>query len=469
MPDGPPTWSSQGSWQQRLEQIVAMMREMSVQTDPQAMVNAYAERVRALQRNDGMIAVSRRDLKAPAYKITRATAWTVNIDPWKNPGKFPIYTQGILGQLLYADTPQIIQDFQVPPGDPAEDLLANARSIAVIPQYDNGVALNMIVVLKNQPHGFDPERFPEIFWQSNLFGRATASLVLTRKVKEAYDAIDRELHVVADIQRSLLPTQLPTNVGLDIATHYQTSKQAGGDYFDFFHLPDGKLAILIADVSGHGTPAAVLMAILHAIAHVNQAWTQSVDTKTPPPSISPRQWMIYVNNQLCERYTRFSGTFITAVYAVYDPRSRLLTYSSAGHNPPRLRLANPACVLSPINAEDNTPPTKLHPQDPGHGLLIPLDQAQGLPLGIVADADYVQTSITLAEGDVLTLYTDGITEAFDTDRHLFGYHRLDQALAPERATAKEHLQALLDAVNAHDLGNIDDDRTLIVARADSTR
>src|SRR5207253_1299364 len=102
-------------------------------------------------------------------------------------------------------------------------------------------------------------------WLSNLFGRATHNLVLAEELRQAYEAVDRELVAVADIQRSLLPAKLPKIPTMDLAAHYQTSRRAGGDYYDFFPLAEGKWGIIVADVSGHGTPAAVLMAITHCI------------------------------------------------------------------------------------------------------------------------------------------------------------------------------------------------------------
>ena len=99
---------------------------------------------------------------------------------------------------------------------------------------------------------------------SSLFGRATHNLVLRNELKQTYDIVERELKVVADIQRSLLPQVLPKIPNLELAAYYRTSRWAGGDYYDFFPLPDGRWGILVADVSGHGTPAAVMMAICTA-------------------------------------------------------------------------------------------------------------------------------------------------------------------------------------------------------------
>lgn len=448
MSDPVTTWKRTKPWEERLREVVELMREMSMHVDPQQMVQAYSRRVRELLPNDGIISVSRRGMQAPHYKVTRASVWDHQPDPWKMAHKLPNYDRGILGELLYSDKPTLIHDLHLSPDDPGYSLFNGAKSIAAVPQYDGGTGLNMVIILRKEPHGFDPERFPELVWQTNLFGRATSNLVLSRQVKEAYDALDREMKIVADIQKSLLPIDLPTCVGLDIATHYKASRNAGGDYYDFFSLPGGKLGMLIADVSGHGTPAAVLMAIMHAIAHLHAG-----------TATSPREWMEFVNRQLCERYTRFSGTFITAFYAVYDPFTRELRYCSAGHNPSRLRLANAACLLSSISTSI---------EQHGSSLVLPLDQAQGLPLGIDPEWSYIDSTITLSPGDVLTLYTDGITEAMNARKELFGDHRLDQSLAQERSSTGEYLGAILEAVEKHTGGlALNDDSTMVVVRVEA--
>src|SRR5205085_4508371 len=158
--------------------------------------------------------------------------------------------------------------------------------------FDQGQGLNMVVLLRREPAGFDREQFPEVVWMSNLFGRATHSLVLSEEVKAAYEAVDYEMKVVADIQRSLLPARLPTIPNMGLAAHYQTSQRAGGDYYDVFQLPGGLWGLLIADVSGHGTPAAVLMAVTHCLVH----------TYCGPP-MTPAELLGYVNRHLCARYT----------------------------------------------------------------------------------------------------------------------------------------------------------------------
>src|SRR4029079_4163658 len=169
------------------------------------------------------------------------------------------------------------------------------------------------------------------------------------QLSTALAALDRELQTVGDIQRSLLPRDLPAIPGFELAASYQTSARAGGDFYDFFPLDNGAWGIFIADVSGHGTPAAVLMAITHAIAHGKPR------AHTPPFKMPD-----YLNNALARAYTR-DGTFITAFYATLHPETRELTYSTAGHNPPRL-------------VRDNQ--------------ILALNQSSGLPLGILEDQPY---------------------------------------------------------------------------------
>lgn len=416
-------------WQQRLAIIVETMRDMSRQTDPQEMVRAYARRVRPLLPADRFLALSRRDLDPPKYRITRCSTWKEEINPWKEKHRLPVLEGGLLGELLYRDEPRIIDDVRFAPDDPAAEYLHGMRSLMAIPNYDQGVALNMTVRMSEQPAAFDRDDFPEMVWMSNLFGRATHNLVLSDELREAYGVVDRELKMVADIQRSLLPSELPRIPTMHLAAHYQTARRAGGDYYDFFSLPDGKWAIMIADVSGHGTPAAVMMAITHSIAH-----------SYPGPPAPANKMLDFVNHHLATRYTAGLGSFVTAFYAIYDPASRLITYACAGHNPPRIKRC-------------------------ADGTISSLDGVANLPLGISAEETYQECSKLLQPGDQIVFYTDGITEAQNSSGELFGLERLDSVLSECRDDASELIQAVLAKVEEFTAGQpAGDDRTLLVAK-----
>jgi sigma-B regulation protein RsbU (phosphoserine phosphatase) len=417
-----------GDTQQKLAFVVEMMRDLSRQTDPQLMVAQYGQRMRQVVPSDANMSLSRRDLDEPFFRITRSSRWEQGVNPWKHKDRLPVFEGGLIGRLIWGDQPVIIDDLaeQLEASDPALEYLEGYHSLVAIPLYDQGVALNMVILLHHDVAAYKCDRLPEHVWMSNLFGRATHSLVLSQEVRKAYDQVDKELKVVADIQRSLLPTTLPAIPTLDLACHYQTSTRAGGDYYDFFELPDGKWGVLIADVSGHGTPAAVIMAVTHSIAHM-----------LAEPPIPPSRLMNFVNRNLTRRYTNGSGTFVTAVYGVYDPATRTLQYSSAGHPPPRvLRCGHVAALTGEAS----------------------------LPLGIDAGETYADHEAVLAPGDVLILYTDGITEARNPQGDMFGEERLDAA-AVCRGSAQSTLDAILSTLDRF-RGNrpMGDDSTLLVAR-----
>jgi sigma-B regulation protein RsbU (phosphoserine phosphatase) len=418
-----------GDWEQRLAHIVETMREMSRQDDPQAMVRAYGARMRQLMRVDRSLSLSRRDLDPPRYRITRSSSWQQEVNPWKEKGRLPLLEGGLLGELIYGDEPRIIDQIEVAADDPGAEYLSGQRSLIAMPHYDRGVALNMVVMMRTEPAAFQRDELPEWVWMSSLFGRATQNLVLSEQVKQAYDLVERELKVVADLQRLLLPKHLPRIPTLELATHYQTSRWAGGDYYDLFALPDDKWGLLIADTSGHGTPAAVMMAITHSIAHTYPG--------APDP---PSRLLSFVNHHLATRYTTEIESFVTAFYGIYDPHRRELVYASAGHNPPRLLRAEDAAIVA-------------------------LDHARSLPLGVVAEEGYEEHTQALRPGDQLLFYTDGITEAVDPEGQFFGTERLDAILGRRYGAMPDLVAAVLAELKRFTAGRpAEDDRTLLAAQ-----
>ncbi|HTU20141.1 MAG TPA: PP2C family protein-serine/threonine phosphatase [Gemmataceae bacterium] len=417
------------NWQERLDLIVETMKEMSRQTDPQEMSQAYGKRMQTLRPIDRRVSLSRRGLQYPWFRVTRCTLWKEDINPWKEPHRLPLLKGGLFAELIYSDEPRLFDNVQLPDDDPAAEYVAGMASLGAIPMYDQGVALNMVLIMRQEASAFPQEQFPEIVWLSNLFGRATHNLVLSEQLKAAYEAVDYEMKVVADIQRSLLPKKMPDIPTMSLAAYYRASHRAGGDYYDFFPLPDGKWGILIADVSGHGTPAAVLMAITHSLAH-----------SYPGAPMPPGRMLEHVNHHLTTRYTVESDTFVTAFYGVYDPSRRELAYASAGHNPPRLKR----CV---------------------DGTLDLLNGATALPLGIAPNQTYREQTYRLVPGDELVLYTDGITEAHNDKGEMFGLARLDKVLENCAIGAPDLLESVLAALTEFTGSEpIHDDRTMLVAK-----
>lgn len=413
-------------WEERLAFVQAMVREISEQTDPNQMVELYGQRMKQILPSNRRISLSRRDLEYPYVRVTRSDFDSNPLNPWKHRDRLPLLRGGLFAELIYAEQAVILNDLSLAEDDPSRPWLEGMKSICVLPLFDQGKALNMVILARDD-NGFSQEFIPEQLWFSNLFGRATAQLVLKRELEKAYDQADRELKVVADIQRSLLPVELPRIAGLDIAAHYQTARNAGGDYYDFFELPGGKLGILIADVSGHGTPAAVVMAVTHSIAHTHES--------DPDP---PSKLLNFINLHLCRRYTQGTGTFVTAFYGIYDPHTRQLRFANAGHHPPRLkrRRNGPSGIV---------------------------EGAANLPLGIDPDECYLDETQTLQPGDILVLYTDGIVEARSTQGELFGIERLDQVISQSEPSSRALIDQVVSQVERFcEYRPPRDDRTMVV-------
>jgi sigma-B regulation protein RsbU (phosphoserine phosphatase) len=417
------------NWRSRLANSVEVMKELSRYSDPHEMYQVFARRMAQWFPVTRQLSISRRGLRRPAFRVTRCSVWKDPINPWKEPDRLPVHEGGVFADLLYDDQPRLIENLRLAPGDPAAEYLSGQRSVLAIPLYEQGTAMNMLILARGEPDSFPRERISDLVLMSNLFARATQTLVLSQAVKEAYEAVDYELRTIADIQKSLLPEEVPQVPGLDVAVHYQTAKRAGGDYYDFFKLPDGGLGVLIADASGHGAPAAVLMAVAHSITHTR-----------PEPPLRPGELLTHLNAHLTRRYTQLTGSFVTAFYAVFDPVNGTLAYASAGHTPPRLlRCSDKSRLL--------------------------LNRAQRLPLGIKPDEVYAEQSIPLLSGDQVVFFTDGVIEAVNPDGEVFGSARIDEALAGCPPTSEQLLQNVLEALTGFTAGTAaGDDRTLVVVK-----
>jgi sigma-B regulation protein RsbU (phosphoserine phosphatase) len=416
------------NWRARLAISVDLMRELSRYTDPDETYQVFARRMTQLFPTDRQLSLSRRGLRPPEFRVTRFSQWDRPLNPYRDAGRLPVARGGLLADLAYGEEPRVIDDLdavEMAFDDPARGYLAGQRSLLAVPLYDHGVAQNLMVLTRDEPDAFPREQVPEVVWMSNLFGRSVQTQVLSDKVQELYQAAEYELHAIADLQHSLLPAAVPTVPGLEVAVHYRTANRAGGDCYDFFPLSGGRLGVFVADVSGHGTPAAVLLAITHGLAHT-----------FPGPNDRPGAFLDHLNRHLAAKYTVTTGHFVTALYAVFDPAESRLTYSVAGHPPPRL--------------------------DAGTGW-GPAPAAQRLPLGVSGrELPYPEQTVCLPPGGAVALVTDGITDAENPAGEPFGEARLDAALGGGPADAR--VRRVLAALDAHAAPGGDDRTLLVVAR-----
>ena len=239
-------------------------------------------------------------------------------------------------------------------------------------------------------------------------------------------AIAEELNMARKIQMDLLPDDPPSPDRCDIEVFYRPAREVGGDYYDFFDLPDRNLGMAVADVAGKGIPAALTMAGLKGNL---EAYVQSIY------SISDIMQKVNESSVPGEGDPIITGLF----YGVLDLASGMLTFVNAGHNPPFL-----------VKRE---------------GDVYWLEKG-GLVLGLTPEAVYEHDSVRMESGDVLVLYTDGLTEAMDSLENEFGAERLKEVVRLDRdLSASQIAGAILEAVNTHSGGSPQgDDQTLVVVK-----
>lgn len=227
------------------------------------------------------------------------------------------------------------------------------------------------------------------------------NLIESEKTKDRLEGILHELNVASQIQQSILPKGFIDDKSLQLSAKMTPAKEVGGDFYDFFWINNEKtkLGIVIADVSGKGVPAALFMTVSRTLIRANAS-----------QNTSPGVAFTKVNTDLEKDNTNMM--FVTAFYAILDLSTGVLTYTNAGHNPPHV-----------IRKDKIDAITEKH----------------GMALGVMGDLEYKDSIITLEKGDLLFLYTDGVTEAETQDGSLFTDQRLIDSLNQHQSLATSEL------------------------------
>ena len=198
------------------------------------------------------------------------------------------------------------------------------------------------------------------------------------------ERIEQELRIARIIQQTLLPKELPSLPGWQVEAYYQPARAVGGDFYDFLAFDDGRLGIVIGDVTDKGVPAALVMATTRSILRASAAQVGA----------SPGQVLERANELLCPDIP--PKMFVTCLYGILQPETGRLIYANAGHDLPYHRLRGGASEL----------------------------RATGMPLGLMPGMHYEERETTLAPGDSVLFYSDGLVEAHNPDRDMFGFPRL---------------------------------------------
>ncbi|GAK53818.1 conserved hypothetical membrane protein, SpoIIE and 5TMR of 5TMR-LYT family [Candidatus Moduliflexus flocculans] len=216
------------------------------------------------------------------------------------------------------------------------------------------------------------------------------------------ERIVKELEIARNIQQSLLPSSIPTLAGAEMAAMSLPAKEVGGDFYDLIPITPDALGLVIADVSGKGVPAALFMALSRALMRANSLRVNEV-----------AQSVIQTNRLILECAT--SGLFVTLFYGIIEPKQRILRYVSAGHNPPIL--------FRSATGE------------------VELLEAEGIALGVIDEIELEEKTVTVEPGDVIVMYTDGVTESINTQEEEFGEARLIEEIKQHHALPAQELMS----------------------------
>jgi serine phosphatase RsbU (regulator of sigma subunit) len=246
-----------------------------------------------------------------------------------------------------------------------------------------------------------------------------------QKQAQERERIEQELRVARLIQQTLLPKHVPDLEGYQLAAYYQPAREVGGDFYDFLELDEGHLGLVVGDVTDKGVPAAIVMATTRTML---RASAQRLD--------SPAEVLKRVNDVIVRDIP--PNMFITCLYAILEPKSGVLRYSNAGHDLPYRRSSKSVGMAEEL-------------------------RATGMPLGLLPGMSYEQKEIVLDRGDSVLFYSDGLVEAHDPEREMFGFPRLQGLVGAYRSEGPAMVNFLLSELARFTGGDWEqeDDITLV--------
>lgn len=299
------------------------------------------------------------------------------------------------------------------------------KSMLCVALKNRDKVIGTLTAYTDKPHVFSEDEVNVFQAIANQASVAIENAFLYEEKLEL-EMLEKEMAIASEIQARLIPKEAPKLEGFQISARSIPCRWVGGDFFDLIEIPDAHIGMAIADISGKGMPAALIMSSTRA------ALRTEVENVYATKDIISK-----VNRFLCKDL--LPGNFVSLFYAALDTKEKRLTYTNAGHNPPLLFRNGQVETLS----------------------------AGGPVLGILPNAIYEEAQIHLIPGDVIVFYTDGVTEAMNQKEEIFGVNRLVQTILKTiYATAQEILDEILRQVS--DFVNIDvqtDDRTLLVLKS----
>ena len=276
------------------------------------------------------------------------------------------------------------------------------RSMMCAPIVANDEALGIIHLdTTRQDRQFTPDDLDLLTMVTNQTAFAIANARLHRKLL-LQERAERDLQLARQVQESFLPRHFPEVAGMQFCASYKPALEVGGDFYDFIPLEGDKLAIVVGDVAGKGIPAALMMA------RMSSAVREFALTED-----EPRRVVAQANDRMAAMDAE--GSFITLIFALLDPRSRTLQMVNAGHPPPLVRKGST-------------------------GRVSEIQSCANFPVGVMPGAEFEAESFLIEPGDVVCLYSDGITDAMNAQQDRYGNDRLKSVAALPAASAAQLME-----------------------------
>jgi sigma-B regulation protein RsbU (phosphoserine phosphatase) len=427
---------------QRINEQAALLRlsnALLTQRDIQAVVDQVVHIVADVLNVDACALL----LAGPEGSVDfrASVGWDLSLLQTERPRFSP---KGPAGQAYYTGQPVSADDLYNDPRFEDQDTYRTMgfQSALAVPVTRSGQTIGTLLVTTRTQRHFDEEASRLL----QLLANQAAIAIEQAQLQEyalAEQRLRKELELARQIQASFLPRQLPILPGWEFGAHYASAREVGGDYYDFITLRDpaqrpagmpgnfllgsGLLGLVIGDVSDKGVPAALFMALCRTLVRA-----VTISGRSPAEAIQRVNDLILNDSQ--------SDQFITLFYGALNPADATLRFVNAGHNPPLVVRGESSDIFT------------LH--------------ARGIALGIMPSITLAESEVRLEPGDVLLMYTDGITEARNTEAEEFGVERLTRLLIDNRRRrADEIVRTICDAVREF-VGEAEpfDDMTLVALK-----
>ena len=292
---------------------------------------------------------------------------------------------------------------------PALEKMREANVKLLVPLVSQGELIGLLNLgprLSQQEYSADDRKLLSDLATQTAPAVRVAQLVRQQQQEaKERERIEQELKVASLIQQTLLPKRLPELPGYEVAAYYRPAREVGGDFYDFLSLDDGRLGLVVGDVTDKGVPAALVMAT-----------TRTMLRAAAQRLLSPGEVLQRVNDVLVQDIP--PNMFVTCLYAILDPESGRVVYANAGHDLPYRRRA-------------------------GHGGAAEELRARGMPLGLMPGMGYEEKEMVLERGEGILFYSDGLVEAHDPRREMFGFPRLQGLVGAHRSGGSSLISFLL--------------------------